>query len=475
MIPYAVNADDGNWNMSEERKRVIAADLAERERAGKPVRVGIVGAGKFGSAVAHQLSRMAGVRLVALADLFPDKATAVFVRNGLDAEDVIHAGDPTAIARAMDSGKVAVTDDPLALCAAPLDVIVEATGVPENGARIGAAAIAGGKHIVMVNMETDVAVGPLLHHRAKAAGVIYTVADGDQPGCIMRLVDWAQALGLEVVVAGRGTRRFSFDREGDPDEAFARYGFAPELIREQQLNAQMYNSFRDGSKSQIEMCSVANMTGLIPDIRGMHEPSATISDLATVFSLQAEGGVLNEFGVVELANAVAPDGMTVLPNHLDIGVFIVVRTDHARIAQDLGFYGLKMGPDGTTAAHYRPYHLCGIEAPLSIAEAGLYGKSTGAPIGVPVADVIAVAKRDLKAGDLLDGSGGKTVYGLIERADIARAENLLPLTLTDSVRLTCSVAADQPITYAMIERPADSFLWSLRAEQDEMFIGVPMR
>jgi len=447
---------------------MIAADLAERERAGKPIRVGIVGAGKFGSSVAHQVSRMPGLRLVALADLFPDKARDVFARNGLAADDVVHAGDAPAIARAIEQGKVAVTDDPLALCDAPLDVVVEATGVPENGARIGAAAIARGKHIVMVNMETDVAVGSLLNKRARAAGVVYTVADGDQPGCIMRLVDWARALGLEVVVAGR----FSSDREGDPEEAFARYGYDPQLVREQQLNAQMYNSFRDGSKSQIEMCSVANMTGLVPDMRGMHEPSATIPDLATVFSLQANGGVLNEFGVVELANAVAPDGVTVLPNHLDIGVFIVVRTDHPRIVQDLGFYGLKMGPDGTTAAHYRPYHLCGIEAPLSIAEAGLYGKPTGAPIGVPVADVIAVAKRDLQAGETLDGSGGKTVYGLIERAAIVRAGNLLPLTMTNGVRLTRAVPADQPITYDMIERPPDSFLWSLRAEQDKIFADL---
>ncbi len=451
---------------------MIAADLAEREQAGRPIRVGIVGAGKFGSSVAHQVSRMPGLRLVALADLFPDKAQAVFARNGLMADDVLRAGDAQSIARAIEQGKAAVTDDPLALCDAPLDVVVEATGVPENGARIGAAAIARGKHIVMVNMETDVAVGSLLNKRARAAGVVYTVADGDQPGCIMRLVDWAQALGLEVVVAGRGTRRFRTDREGDPDEAFARYGYDPQLVREQQLNAQMYNSFRDGSKSQIEMCSVANMTGLVPDVRGMHEPSATIPYLATVFSLQAEGGVLNAFGVVELANAVAPDGETVLPNHLDIGVFIVVRTDHARIAQDLGFYGLKMGPDGTTAAHYRPYHLCGIEAPMSIAEAGLYGKPTGAPIGTPVADVIAVAKRDLTAGETLDGSGGRMVYGLIERAEVVRAENLLPLTMTNGVRLTRAVAVDQPITYDMIERPADSFLWSLRAEQDAIFAGA---
>lgn len=451
---------------------MIAADLAERARAGNPVRVGIVGAGKFGSSVAHQVSRMPGVCLVALADLFPEKAAAVFIRNGLVPEDIVHAGDAGEIVRAMERGKVAVTDDPLALCQSPVDVVVEATGVPENGARVGAAAIAEGKHIVMVNMETDVAVGPLLHRRARSAGVVYTVADGDQPGCIMRLVDWARTLGLEVVVAGRGTRRFGFDRTGDPSEAFARYGFDPKLVREQHLNAQMYNSFRDGSKAQIEMCSVANMTGLVPDVRGMHEPSVTIPDLATVFSLQADGGVLNEFGVVELANAVAPDGETVLPNHLDIGVFIVVRTDHARIAQDLGFYGLKMGPDGTTAAHYRPYHLCGIEAPLSIAEAGLYSKPTGAPVGAPVADVIAVAKKALKASDVLDGSGGTTVYGLIERAAIVRAENLLPLTMTDGIRLTCDVAADQPITYDMIARPADSFLWSLRAEQDAVFAGA---
>src|SRR5262245_53202923 len=221
---------------SEREATMIAADLAARERGGRPIRVGIVGTGKFGSSVAHQLSRMQGVRLVALADLFPDKARAVFDRNGVPVEQITNASSATAIAQAMERGNVAVTDDPLALCHSPLDVIVESTGVPENGARIGVEAIAGGKHIVMVNMETDVAVGPRLHRRAQAAGVVYTVADGDQPGCIMRLVDWAQALGLEVVVAGRGTHRFGFDRGGDPDEAFARYGFDPDLVREQLLN-----------------------------------------------------------------------------------------------------------------------------------------------------------------------------------------------------------------------------------------------
>src|SRR5262249_27291509 len=224
---------------TESGAAMIAADLAARERDGKQIRVGIVGTGKFGSSVAHQLSRVQGVLLVARADLFPDKARAAFDRNGVPTEQIENAGSAAAIAQAIERGNVAVTDDPIALCQAPLDVIVEATGVPENGARIGVEAIAQGKHIVMVNMETDVAVGPLLHRRAQAGGVVYTGADGDQPGCIMRLVDWAQALGLEVVVAGRGTRRYGFDRGGDPDEAFARYGFDPNLVREQQLNAQM--------------------------------------------------------------------------------------------------------------------------------------------------------------------------------------------------------------------------------------------
>ncbi|MGH2351222.1 MAG: NAD(P)H-dependent oxidoreductase, partial [Chloroflexota bacterium] len=394
----------------------LPALLRARAAEGQPVRVGLVGAGRFGTTVAAQAGQMPGLALLAVADVNEPNACAALEAAGYDgtaAGGIVRTGDTGTAADAILRGRPALLDDGPRLAELPLDVIVEATGRPEVSAQVIWAALGAGKHVVNVTVESDVLLGALFRRRADASGAVYTVADGDQPGCTMRLVEWAQVLGYRVVAAGRGTQRYPWDRHGVPEEAFARYGYDGDLVARRRLNPQMYNSFRDGSKAQIEMTSLANMTGLVPDVRGMHEPSAALENLPRLFGPPAAGGLLSREGVVDLANAVAPDGHTLLPNHIASGVWTVVTTDDPLLREDLAFYGLPASPDGERAVLYRPYHLCGVEAPLSIAEAAQLGRPTGAPLPTPVADVIAVAKRDLRQGERLDGSGGHTVYGLI--------------------------------------------------------------
>jgi len=293
------------------------------------------------------------------------------------------------------------------------------------------------------------------------------VADGDQPGVTRRLIEWAQSLGYRIVAAGRGTRFYPFDAEGQPEEAFARYGYSAELTERRRFNPQMYNSFRDGSKAQIEMTSLANMTGLVPDVRGMHQPSAGTHDLARLFCPQEYGGLLAREGVVELANAVAPDGESDVDREIANGVFVVVGTDNAILGEDIAFWGLP-GHAGRFAALYRPYHLCGIETPLSVLDAVLYGRATGAPLPVPTAECVTIAKRDLTAGETLDGSGGKTVVGMIERAAVARADDLLPLGLAYNVRVTRDVKRGEALAYGDVALDASVLSVRLRREQDAL-------
>ena len=218
-----------------------------------------------------------------------------------------------------------------------VDVVVEATGVPAVGAQMAYAAITHNKHVVMVNVEADVTVGPILRSLADSAGVVYTLVDGDQPGCTMNMVEWSRTLGFEIVAAGRGTIYFADDFEGTPDTVPQRFGFSEEMMERRTINTKMYNSFRDGTKAQVEMTALANAAGLVPDVRGMHEPSVNLADIPQAFSLRSEGGLLSRHGVVELANSVAEDGKTMLPNPLSMGVFVVIRTEHPFTQEDLGY------------------------------------------------------------------------------------------------------------------------------------------
>lgn len=443
--------------------------LAQRAAAGQPIRVGLVGAGKFGGGLVAQIAQMRGIEITAIAEQSIERARQAFIRANMLPENALQeVHDLNSLHDAIRAGKRAMVEDGLLLTQCDLlDVIVEATGLPEVGAWIAYQAILQRKHVIMVNVEADVVVGPILRRMADSAGVVYSMVDGDQPACTMRLVDWARTLGFEIVAAGRGTVLYADDPSATPDTVPERFGLSQEMVTRRGVNLKMYNSFRDGTKAQTEMTALANAAGLVPDRRGMHEPSVNIPEIARVFSLESEGGILSQHGVVELANSVAGDGKTLLPNGLKMGVFCVVRSEHPFTQEDLrDYYFMATGGGDHNYLLYRPYHLVAVEAPMSILSAVFHQQATGSCLPTATAECITIAKRDLEAGEVLDGGGGYTVLGMCEKASIAQAENLLPLGLSPGARLSVDVPAGQAITYAMVDAPRDSFIWTLRQMQD---------
>ncbi len=442
--------------------------LAQRVAENRPIRVGIIGTGKFGAGVVAQLSQMRGMEVAVIAEIDVDRARHAYTVAGRLPEDALRVAHNRAeLHDIIRSGKRAIVEDGMLVPECELvDVVVEATGVPEVGARMAYHAILNRKHVIMVNVEADVTVGAILRRMADSAGVVYTLVDGDQPGCTMNMIDWARALGFEIVAAGRGTILYADDPQGTPDSVAQRFGFSQEMIERRTINAKMFNSFRDGTKANVEMTALANAAGLVPDVRGMHEPAVNIDDIAKLFSLQSEGGILSQQGVVELANSVARDGKTLLPNGLKMGVFCVIRTEHPFIQEDLRAYYLAPGGNDHNYLLWRPYHLVAVETPISIMNAVFYGQTTGAALPTPTAECITIAKRHLEEGETLDGGGGYTVLGHCEKATVAKAERLLPLGLCQGAKLKGDVAAGQAITYDMVELPTDSFIWKLRQMQD---------
>ncbi|MFN8491705.1 MAG: hypothetical protein U0350_29165 [Caldilineaceae bacterium] len=442
--------------------------LAQRAAENRPIRVGIIGTGKFGSGLVAQLSQMRGMEVAVIAEINVERGKRAYTAAGRLPEDAVRvAKNGNELQDIIRSGKRAVVEDGLLVATSDaVDVVVEATGLPEVGARMAYETLLHRKHLVMVNVETDVTVGPILRRMADAAGVVYTQVDGDQPGCTMNMVEWARALGFEIVAAGRGTILYADDPKGTPDSVPQRYNFSEEMIQRRNINLKMYNSFRDGTKAQVEMTALANAAGLVPDKRGMHEPGVNLEDIARAFSLKEEGGLLSQHGVVELANSVALDGKTLLPNGLGMGVFCVIRTEHPFIQEDLKTYYLQPGGDNHNYLLYRPYHLVAVEAPISIANAVLYGQPTASTLPTPTAEVITVAKRHLEEGETLDGGGGYTVVGMCEKATVARTERLLPLGLCAGAKLKQDVAEGQAITYNMVDLNEDSFVLKLRRLQD---------
>ncbi len=442
--------------------RLLLERLEARAAAGRPVMVALAGAGRFGTSVAAQIAQIDGLQLAAVAD--PNVDNGVEALKAADwAKGQWRQCEGAGEARgALEGGAAVLAPDAEVLESAPIDVLVEATGIPEVAARNAWNALRQGRHVVMVTVEADVSCGWALAREARRQGVVYSLAAGDQPVAIMELYDWAKALGLEVVAAGRGTRRYPADRHGDPDRALARLGYDTEATARLRLNAQMYNSFRDGSKAQIEMCAVSNMTGLPPDRRGMHEPPAGLAALPDLFASADSGGLLKSSGVVDLANGVGPDGESELSENIADGVWVVVTSEREHIREDMRIHGTRVSADGQRMALFREYHLCGIETPLSIAQAALLGASSGLPLETPTSEVLAYAKRDLRPGDTLDGSGGRLVYGMIDRAETLEAEGVLPLGLSYGSRVLEPIAADQPIPAGAVEVKDGSFVAKLR-------------
>jgi len=405
----------------------LVAELKARAAAGKPVTVGLAGCGQMGTDIVVQLQRMPGLRLGAVAEMRPPQARLAAKLAGFDSEATIDAGNAAAIDSAIEGGKLAITSDLEALArSGRIDVVIDATGNPNIGTSFALDAIAHGKHVVMLNVEADITIGRHLHAEARKAGVVYTGAAGDEPAAALELIGFAQSIGLGVVCAGKGKNNpLKFDAVPADYEAEA---------RARNMNARMLVEFVDGSKTMIEMVAIANCTGLVPDVPGMHGPAASRDQLASVLVPKADGGVLSRKGCVDysIGKGVAP------------GVFCIVETDHPRLRERLT--DLKVG-EGPYFSLFRPYHLTSLEVPLSAARAVLHGVADMVPLEHPVAEAVTVAKRDLQAGETL-GKIGETGYrAWAMTAHDARTANAIPLGLAEGARVIAPVKAGAFLTY----------------------------
>lgn len=422
--------------------------IAREAELGRPIRVGLVGAGQMGLGFIAQVSRIPGMQVVAVADVLPGRAETALRKSGADPRI---GSNQAELAEVIEAGGSVALEDASRLAGLPLDILVDASGVPEVGAQIAFQGLLAGKHIALLNVECDVTIGFVLSAIAKQSGRIYTVCRGDEPAEAKRLVDFARDLAFEVVCAGKGKNN-PMNPHATPDDL-------AEEAAGKNMNPKMLTSFVDGSKAMIEMASLANTTGLEVSTRGMYGPASTVETLSDTFRPKAEGGVLDRVGVVDYCTGpVAP------------GVFAIVKTDDPIVAEEMTY--LKMG-DGPYFTLYRPYHLASIEAPLSIAEAILDGVPSLAPEAWN-AEVVAGAKRDLKVGDTIDGIGGHTVYGVIESAAATKEQALVPLGLLEGARLIRDVPADQIITADDVELRPGTTIAALRQLQDRLLQGVPL-
>ncbi|MDA3647867.1 SAF domain-containing protein [Saccharopolyspora indica] len=436
--------------------------LVERSRKSGPIKVGVIGAGKFSSMFLTQALHVPGLHLVGVADLSPDRARAALARTGWPSERYA----ATSFDEALRTGGTHVSDSADDLIDVPgLEVVLEITGDPIVGTYHAVRAIDAGRHVVMVNVEADCLVGPLLAERAHRAGVVYTMAYGDQPALICELVDWCRTVGFDVVAAGKGTKYLPEYSGSTPDTVWDHYGFTAEQLASGDYNPKMFNSFLDGTKSAIEMAAVANGTGLQPQEEGLFFPPVGVDDLATALRPGELGGSLTRRGTVEVVSSLERDG-TEVDRDLRWGVYVTfeARTDYA--VQCFAEYGVRTDPTGRYGALYRPYHMIGLELGVSIASAVLRGEPTGTPDGFR-GDVVAVAKRDLRAGEVLDGEGGFMVYGKLAPARTSLAAEALPIGLAHGCRLVSDVPAGAVLSWSDADLDDSVLAVKLRRELQE--------
>lgn len=444
----------------------LYARLQQRAAAGQPLRVGMIGAGKFGSMYLSQVPRTPGIHLVGIADLSPDRARAALRNVGWK--------DEAFAARSLDEaarlGNTAIIDDNMALIASPhVDIIIDSTGNPAVGIAHVLACCEHRKHIVMVNVEADALAGPLLKRRADEAGIVYSLAYGDQPALICEMVDWARAAGLRVVAAGKGTKYLPSYHASTPDTVWNHYGLTAEDAARGGMNAQMFNSFLDGTKSAIEMAAVANATGLAAP-SGLKFPAVGVDDLARILKPREHGGILDQPGQVEVISSVERDTRPVFRD-LRWGVYATFAADSEYVARCFKEYGLVTDPSGQYSSMYKPFHLIGLELGITVASIGIRGESTGAPMGWN-GDVVATAKRHLQAGEVLDGEGGYTVYGKLLPASESLALGGLPLGLAHGVKLLRPVAAGQPVSWNDVAFDANATAVRFRREMERVFAAA---
>ena len=428
-------------------------ELIERADADNPVRVGLIGAGKFGSMFLSQVPSTPGLEIAQIADLNPDGARANCRSVGWSDAQI---------------AAVRFTDDaPAMIAGGGIDVLVEATGNPHAGLIHASLAIEAGVHIVMVNVEADVLAGPLLAQRAERAGIVYSMAYGDQPALTCELVDWARSCGFEVVAAGKGTKYLPAYHASTPDTVWDHYGLTADQAAAAGMQSQMFNSFLDGTKSALEMAAIANATGLAPPPDGLAFPPAGMDDLAEVLRPKAEGGTLVQKGQVEVVSSLHRDGSDVTRN-LRWGVYVVFEAPGDYAASCFTQYGMNTDASGRYSAMYKPFHLIGLELNISILSAALLGKPTGATQGFR-GDVVAVAKRHLKQGETLDGEGGFTVWGKLVPAETSLGIGGLPIGLAQSVKLKRDIAAGGTLGWSDVDIDESLAAVQMRREMETAF------
>lgn len=426
----------------------LAADLYARSLTGKPIRIGLIGSGMMGTDIVTQVLQMRGIVVAAIADLNTQAALAALVaaHHAPDAHRIVDS--QSRLDQAIQDGRIAITQDAGLVCRSGLiDVVVDATGKPAVGAEIGLQAMEHGKHLVMMNVEADVTIGAYLKHQADRLGVVYSLGAGDEPSATIELINFVTALGYPVVAAGKGKNN-PLNIDATPDD------YREEALSKS-LNPRMLVEFVDGSKTAVEMSAIANATGLVPDVPGMHGPNASLEDLHKVLCPREDGGVLTRKGVVDytIGQGVAP------------GVFVVAEMAHPRLRERMDYLKLGKGPYYT---FYRPYHLCSLEVPLTCARAVLYGRADMAPIAHPTAEVTAVAKRDLKPGDQLDAIGEYTYRAWAMDAAEARKLQAVPCGLVEHGRVTQPIRKGELLTWGNTQPPANSRIAALRQLQDKI-------
>ena len=442
----------------------LYAKLLKRQAEGKPVRIGLIGAGKFGSMYLAQIPKTPGVHLVGIADLNPAVARANLERVGWSAAQ----SSATSFEDAIAKGNTFVTDNWEALVAHPqIEIIVECTGNPVAAVEHILAAFKHGKHVVNVTVEADAFCGPLLAQKAAAAGVVYSLAYGDQPALICDLVDWARAAGFSVVAAGRGHKWLPHFSESTPETVWGHYGLSPETAKIGGLNPKMFNSFLDGSKPSIESTAVCNATGLIAPPDGLLYPPASVDDIPFVCRPIAEGGVLHSKGQVEVISSLEKDGR-VIPYDIRFGVFVVFEGETEYIRNCFKEYMVRTDPTGRYACLYKRWHLIGLEVGISVASVAVRGESTGAATCWN-ADVVATAKRDLSPGEMLDGEGGYTVWGKLFQAEKSHTVGGLPLGLAHDVKVVRPVKKGQSLTWADVAIDESLPACKVRREMEALF------
>ncbi|MBD0415722.1 NAD(P)H-dependent oxidoreductase [Oryzicola mucosus] len=430
----------------------LARDLIERGKTGKPIRIGLIGAGEMGTDIVARVAHMPGIEIGAISELnLPNAGKAVSIAY----QEEGHSREVTtgsALNEAIEAGKVAVTSDAsLVLESGLIDVVIDATGVPAVGAEIGLRAMEHGKHLVMMNVEADVTIGAYLKHEADRLGVTYSLGAGDEPSSCMELIEFVSAMGHTIVAAGKGKNN-PLNIDAVPHD------YAEEAKR-RNMNVRMLVEFVDGSKTMVEMAAIANATGLVPDKPGMHGPAATLGELNKTLVPEKDGGVLSKVGVVDysIGKGVAP------------GVFVIADMSHPRISERME--DLKMG-HGPYFTFHRPYHLTSLEVPLTCARVVLYGKADMVPLATPVAEVCAVAKKDMQPGETLDAIGEYCYRAWIMTVPEARAAKAIPCGLLQGGTVTAPIRKGELLTYANSAVAPGSKIAELRARQDKIVYGA---